>query len=237
MGLPTAMDNLIYIEMEFIMKKKFNHMLVPYVELETTNIDGARWYILPDGLTKLKSVTTIISEKSDKTALNEWRARVGDEEADRISKQATRRGSAIHKIAERYVLNEENIFKNEMPINILSFFPLKEALDGHVDNILGVELPLYSKSLGCAGRTDLVAEYDGVLSIIDFKTSKKPKKEQWIENYFIQSTVYSMMFEWIYKIAVPQIAIMITVDNERTPQTFVMERSKYVNKVLEIFTS
>ena len=72
---------------------------------------------------------------------------------------------------------------------------------------------------------------------LDFKTSKKPKKEEWIENYFLQSTVYSMMFEWTYKIAVPQIAIIITVDDERTPQTFVVERSKYVNKVLEVFRS
>lgn len=217
--------------------KKFKHNFVPFVELSTETINGQRHYVLPDGVTKLKSVTTIISEKSDKTALNEWRARVGEAEADRISKQATRRGSSIHKIAERYVLNEENIYNGEMPINIETFKPIKEALDAHVDNIFGIELPLYSKALKCAGRTDLVAQYDGVLSIIDFKTSKKPKKEEWIENYFLQSTVYSMMFEWTYKIAVPQIAIIITVDDERTPQTFVVERSKYVNKVLEVFRS
>ncbi len=76
---------------------------------------------------------------------------------------------------------------------------------------------------------------DGKLSIIDFKTSRKLKKEEWITNYFIQATVYAMMFEWIYKIAVPQIVILITVDNEKTPQTFVMERSKYVDRVLEMF--
>ena len=212
-------------------------MLVPYVELETTNIDGSRWYILPDGTTKLKSVTTILGEKLDKTALLEWRKRVGEEEANRISNQAARRGTSIHKIAERYVLNEENIYKDQMPINIETFKPIKETLDKYVDNIMGIELPLYSKSLGCAGRTDLVAEYDGVLSIIDFKTSRKPKKEEWIESYFLQSTVYSMMFEWTYKIAVPRIAIIITVDDEKTPQTFVMERSKYVERVLEIFRS
>lgn len=217
--------------------KKFKHNFVPFVELSTETIDGKRHYVLPDGVTKLKSVTTIISEKSDKTALLEWRKRVGDEEANRISTQAARRGTSIHKIAERYVLNEENIYVDQMPINIETFKPIKETLDKHVDNILGIELPLYSKSLGCAGRTDLVAEYNGKLSIIDFKTSRKPKKEEWIENYFIQSTVYSMMFEWTYKIAVPQIAIIITVDDEKTPQTFVMERSKYVDKVLEVFRS
>lgn len=217
--------------------KKFKHNFVPFVELTTETIDGKRHYVLPDGVTKLKSVTTIISEKSDKTALYEWRKKVGEEEANRISTQTARRGTSIHKIAERYVLNEENIYRDEMPINVETFKPLKEILDRHVDNILGIELPLYSKALRCAGRTDLVAEYDGVLSIIDFKTSRKPKKEKWIENYFLQSTVYSMMFEWTYKIAVPQFVIIIAVDDEKTPQTFVMERSKYVNRVLEVFRS
>jgi genome maintenance exonuclease 1 len=205
--------------------------------LTTQTINGQRYYLLPDGITKLKSVTTILSEKLDKTALLEWRKRVGEEEANRISAQSTRRGNSIHKIAERYVLNEENIYQNEMPVNVESFQPIKSALDDHVDNILGVELPLCSKALGCAGRTDLVAEYDGKVSIIDFKTSKKLKKEEWIESYFLQSTVYSMMFERIYSISVPQIVIILTVDNEKTPQTFVMERSRYVNKVIELFTS
>ena len=217
--------------------KKFKHNFVPFVELSTETIDGKRHYVLPDGITKLKSVTTIISEKSDKTALYEWRKRVGDEEANRISTQAARRGTSIHKIAERYVLNEENIYKDEMPINVETFKSIQNILDDHVDNILGVELPLYSKALKCAGRTDLVAEYDGVLSIIDFKTSRKPKKLEWIENYLLQSTVYSMMFEWTYKIAVPQFVIIIAVDDEKTPQTFVMERSKYVERVLEVFRS
>lgn len=217
--------------------KKFKHNFVPFVELNTENINGQRYYVLPDGITKLKSVTTILGEKSDKTALNEWRKKVGDAEADRISNQAARRGTSIHKIAERYVLNEENIYRDQMPVNVETFKSIQSTLDERVDNILGIELPLYSKALGCAGRTDLVAEYDGKLSIIDFKTSRKPKKEEWIENYFLQSTVYSMMFEWTYKFSVPQIAIIIAVDDEKTPQTFVMERSKYVNKVLEVFRS
>ena len=171
----------------------------------------------------------------DKTALLEWRKRVGEEEANKISTQAARRGTSIHKIAERYILNEEDIYRNEMPVNIESFKSIKEILDNHVDNILGIELPLYNRTLKCAGRTDLVAEFDGTLSIIDFKTSRKLKKAEWIESYFLQSTCYAMMFEWIYKIAVPQIVIIITVDNEKTPQVFKLERSQFVNRVLEIF--
>ena len=216
------------------MRKTFNYNLVPFVKLITETIDGQRYYVLPDGLTKLKSVTTILSEKLDKTALLEWRAKVGEEKARKISTQAARRGTAIHQIAERYVLNEENFYLNEMPVNIESFQPIKQVLDNHVDNIFGIELPLYSKILGCAGKTDLVAEYNGIPSIVDFKTSTKLKKAEWIENYFLQSTIYSLMFEKHYDIKIPQIVIIVTVDNEKTPQTFVMKRNQFENKALEI---
>jgi genome maintenance exonuclease 1 len=217
-------------------RKTFKHNFVPFVELSTENINGQRYYVLPDGVTKLKSVTTIIGEKTDKTALMEWKAKVGEAEAQRISTQAARRGTSVHSIAERYVLNESNYEGKEMPVNIETFKSIKPLIDKHVDNIFGIELPLYSKALKCAGRTDLVAEFDGKLSIIDFKTSRKPKREDWIENYFIQSTVYSMMFEWTYKISVPQIAIVIAVDNDK-PQIFVKDRANYVDRVLEVFTS
>lgn len=227
--------NILFRKINWELSRKlFNHNLVSFTELATETIGGQRHYVLPDGVTKLKSVTTLLGEKLDKTALLEWRKRVGEDEAQKVSVQAARRGTAVHGIAERYVLNEENVYRNEMPINVESFMPIKQILDQHVNNIYGIELPLYSRILGCAGRTDLVAEYDGIPSIIDFKTSRKLKKQEWIEGYFLQSTIYSMMFERIYKIEIPQIAIIITVDNEKTPQTFVMERSKFVNRVLEV---
>jgi len=211
--------------------------MVPYTELLTETIDGKRHYVLPDGLTKLKSVTTVLDEKLDKTALMEWKKKVGEAEANKVSVQAARRGTAVHKLAERYVLNEKDIYRDQMPVNVESFQPIKLALDEHVDNIIGVELPLYSKALGCAGRTDLIAEYNGIPSIIDFKTSRKPKKLEWIENYILQTTIYSMMFERMYKMSIPQLAIIISVDNEKTPQTFVLERNLYVQRVLELLTS
>ena len=217
------------------MRKIFKHNFVPKFDIKTETIDGKRYYVLPDGITKVKSVTTIISDASDKTALLEWKKRVGEKEAQRITTQATRRGSSVHSIAERYVLNEEDYIKSENPFSLESFTHIKNVLDNSVNNILGVELPLFSKVLKTAGRTDLVAEYEGVPSIIDFKTSKKIKKEEWIENYFLQSTVYAMMFEAIYKIKIPQIAILITVDNEGI-QKFIKPREEYVNKVIEIFT-
>lgn len=218
-------------------RKTFKHLLVPRAELTTETIEGQRFYSLPCG-TLLKSVTTALSEKMDKTALLEWKAKVGEAEATRISVQAARRGTAVHNIAERYILNEETYYgNNEMPINVESFKPIKKVLDDCVDNILGVELPLSSKALGVAGRTDLVAEYNGKTSIIDFKTSKRLKKAEWIESYFLQSTIYSMMFERMYSIAVPQIVIIITVDDEPVCQQFIMNRADFVNRALEVLSS
>jgi len=216
------------------MRKVFKHNLVTEVELTTENIDGKRYYVLPNGQ-KFRSVTTVLGDKLDKTALLEWRKKVGEEEANKISVKAARRGTAVHSICEKYVLNDDDFLKDAMPSGIDSFNGIRSLLDKHVDNILGVELPLYSVALKTAGRCDLIAEFDGVASVIDFKTSLKPKKEEWIESYFLQTTVYSMMFEWIYKIKIPRIAILIAVDHEE-PQLFVKNRSQYVNRVLEIFT-
>lgn len=217
------------------MRKIFNHNFVTEVDMETTSIDGKRYYVLPDGK-KFRSVTTVLGEKLDKTALLEWRKKVGESEANKISTQAARRGTAVHSIAERYVLNEQDYLQQSMPSGVDAFNSIKSLLDRHVDNLLGVELPLYSVAMNTAGRCDLIGEFDGVPSVIDFKTSRKPKKEEWIESYFLQTTCYSMMFERMYKIKIPQVAILIAVDHEE-PQLFVKDCGQYVDRVLEIFTS
>lgn len=216
-------------------RKTFKHNLVPEVDITTETIDGKRYYVLPSG-EKFRSVTTVLDGALDKTALMEWKKRVGHEEAQKITTQAARRGTAVHSIAERYVLNEENYLRGAMPSGIDAFKGIQALLDKHVDNILGIELPLYSVALRTAGRCDLIAEFNGIPSVIDFKTSRREKKEEWIESYFLQTTCYSMMFEWIYKIKIPQIAILIAVDHEE-PQLFVKDRGEYVNRVLEIFTA
>lgn len=213
--------------------KQFKHNFLPLVEMSRVEVGGRRVYSLPDG-TQLPSVTTVLSQALDKGALDKWKQKVGEEEAKRISTQAATRGTALHKLAENYLLNESNYKAGHMPANIDTFNALKPLIDKHIDTILGIEMPLFSKALNAAGTADLIALYDNKLSVIDFKTSRKPKKEEWIENYFIQATTYSLMFEWMYKISVPQIAILIAVDHEE-PQVFVKERSQYVNRVLEIF--
>jgi Holliday junction resolvase-like predicted endonuclease len=214
-------------------RKTFRHTFVPEIELNDRIVDGKRYYFLPDGR-KFKSVTTIISEKSDKSSLLEWRKRVGEQEANRITAVATRRGTAIHSLCEAYVLNEPNYTDKKSVIDIDTFNGLKGLLDKHVDDVFGIELPLYSTMLRAAGRSDLIAKFDGTLSIIDFKTSTRLKKEQYIENYFIQSTVYSIMFEEIYGIKVPQLAIMMAVDNEE-PQLFVKKTKDYYSRVIDFF--
>lgn len=217
------------------MRKIFNHNLVEEIDISTTNIDGSRYYVLPNG-EKFRSVTSVLSDAMDKTALMEWRKKVGEEEAQKISTKAARRGTAVHSLCERYILNEEDYIKKAMPADVDSFISIKSVLDHNINNILGVETPLYSKTLKTAGRCDLIAEYNGIPSVIDFKTSSKLKKEEWIESYFLQATCYSMMFEQMYKINVPKIVIIISVDHEG-PQVFQKDRGNYVNRVLDIFTA
>lgn len=224
------------MELTIMRKKKFNHQLVDHLNLETEKIDGKRHYILPDGKTKLKSVTSVLSEVLDNSWVEEWKARVGEEEASKVSVQATNRGNSIHEMAENYVRNNEGFLKGQMPFNISQFKPIQKTLYEHVDNVRGIEIALYSKALRCAGRSDLIAEYDGVLSVIDYKTSKKIKSEQDIESYFLQSTIYSMMFNAMYQINVPQIVIIMTVDFEDEPLVFIKNRTDYVNKVLQLLT-
>lgn len=221
--------------MRWKLNKTFKHNLVQPIKLTQTNIDGKRFYVLPNG-EKYKSVTTILGERLDKSALHKWRKRVGEQEAQKIANLAAIKGTAVHGICERYVLNEENIYKDVKSLYIDAFQPLKQILDRHVNNIYGIELPLYSKVLAAAGKTDLVAQFNGVNSVIDFKTSKRIKKEEWIEGYFLQSTIYSMMFERLYKVEVPQIVIIITVEDESQPQVFIKNRSDYVERVIEVFT-
>lgn len=216
-------------------RKTFNHNLVEEIKLPRDESSGKRFYVLPDG-TRLRSVTSVLDEKSDKTHLEAWRKRIGHAEANKITTTAARRGTALHKVAERYVLNEDAYLEGANPFAQLSFLPIKRMLDESVDNIYGIELPLFSRALEAAGTADLIAEYNGVPSIIDFKTARKPKKEEWIQNYFLQATTYSLMFQQMYKVDIPQIVLMFAVENEN-PQLFVKSRGPYIEKVIEVFTT
>jgi len=201
-------------------------------DLETETINGKRFYKTPEGLL-YPSVTTITSQHG-KDKILEWRKRVGEEEANRISTKASNRGTKVHKICENYLNNEEDYARTNpahihktMPDTIAMFKSLQPLLDEHVNNIHALEIPLYSHHLRVAGRVDCIAEYDGKLSIIDFKTSSKLKDESWIKGYFMQCSAYAVMYEERTGIPVSQIVIMIAVDSEH-PQVFIKKRNDYI---------
>ena len=194
-------------------------------DLETETVNGKRFYKTPEGLL-YPSVTTITSQHG-KDKIIEWRNRVGEEEANRISTKASSRGTRVHKICENYLNNEEDFARKTMPDSIAMFKSIQPLLDEHVNNIHALEIPLYSHHLKVAGRVDCIAEYDGKLSIIDFKTSNRLKEESWIKGYFMQCSAYAVMYEERTKIPVSQIVIMIAVDSEY-PQVFIKKRNEYI---------
>ena len=218
----------------YIRGKVFEHSFVEFEDFDARIIDGKRYYFAPDG-GQYPSVTTVLGENKDKTFLQKWIDTVGEEKAEQIKVQAGNRGTALHTICEDYLLNKDVYPEGVMPANIMTFSNLKPVLDTRVGKVFAVEAPLYSKKLNTAGRTDCIAEFDGVVSIVDFKTSLKPKKEEWIQDYFLQATCYSLMAEALTDLKIPQIAIIITVDGQSEPQVFVKNKYLYVERVLEIF--
>jgi hypothetical protein len=216
------------------MRKIFPHCLVESIDLKCKMGENGRFYVAPNG-EHLRSVTTILDEKLNKDWLKEWKRRVGEEKADRIKRKAAKRGTAVHDMAQRYLLNEKDYIKGTLPHYVMAFDSVKKVLDKHVGVIYAIETPLYSLTLKTAGRIDLVAEYDEILSVIDFKTANRKRIEEQIHSYFLQTTAYSLMFERLYNINISQIVIIMTVDNEPEAQIFIKNRNDYVKEVLEIF--
>jgi len=212
--------------------KAFMHNFLTFDECPRVEIEGVRHYQTPVGT--FKSVTTILGEKLDKTGLINWRNRVGEEEANKISTQAARRGTSIHSLAESYLMNDPNWSRGAMPFNIATFSSIKPILDMNIGSIYGIEVPLYSHRLKAAGTGDLLAGWIGINSIIDFKTSKRVKKEDDIESYFLQTTAYSIMAEEITGLKFPQIVIIMAIDHE-DPKIFVKNRDEYIDRVMDIF--
>ena len=159
-------------------------------------------------------------------------SRVGHEEANRISHRASSRGTRVHEIVEKYINNEENFKDGYTPDIISSFSDLKPILDNRIGRVFAQEAPLYSNHLGVAGRVDCIAEFDGRLSVIDFKTSMKPKRKDWITNYFMQESAYAIMWEERTGRPITQLVTIISVDNHE-PQIFVEHRDTWVRPLRE----
>jgi len=193
------------------------------LELNTETINGKRHYVTPNG--KYPSITSVLGAFPN-PALFEWRKRVGEAEANRVSAVASSRGTKFHLLCEKYLLNEEIDKKQFMPDALNSFYEFKDILH-RINNIHKLEVPLYSNQLKVAGRVDCISEFDGKLSIIDFKTSKKEKKEDWISDYFIQASFYSMAYYELTGLQAKQIAILISVD-DGDDQVFIKEVKDYI---------
>ncbi len=212
----------------------FNHCPpVKLPDLESvTQPDGKRYYVTPSGK-RLPSVTTVVGAKK-KQAIMEWRKRVGEAEANRISKLATGRGNRVHSLAEKYINNEQIVWQQEMPDAVEMFRTLIKPIQS-INNIHYQEQALWSERLGLAGRVDLIAEWNGVLSVIDFKTSKKIKKAEDIQDYFAQCTAYACMYEELVGVPINQIVVVMAVENEQ-PIVFIEKTEDHLNNLLDHIT-
>ena len=205
-------------------RKVFEHEPVDigYKYLDATTTESGRTYAIPDGKS-YPSITTILSILSE-DGIKAWRARVGEEQANIISGKASNRGTQVHSFVEKYLNNEDTT--ENLPHIRQSLQNLRPVLDDNIGKIYGLEVPLFSHHLKLAGRCDCIAEFNGVPSIIDFKTSKKIKKKEWITNYFAQGAAYAIMWEERTGMSIPNIVIIMDVDHEK-PCVFVEHRDNW----------
>ncbi|MDB4351094.1 PD-(D/E)XK nuclease family protein [bacterium] len=208
----------------------FNHVkqLNDFAQDKTVPGVGRKYYTETGAA--YPSVTTVLGVLS-RDSIKEWRKRVGNEEANKISGQAATRGTKIHLLCEK-VLDNEEIDTSKLSLLDLEIWNEFRPLLNRIDNIHAQEIALYSDHLRLAGRVDCIAEFDGKLSIIDFKTSKKPKKKEWIENYFAQAAAYAIMYEERTGIPINRSVIMIAVEGD-DPQIFIEKRDNFVPLLLK----
>ena len=210
----------------------FNHLNVELPPISATTTDGVRLYETPEG-NKYPSITTILSVRN-KSGLMEWRKRVGEKTANYIAGKAAARGTKVHHMCEDY-LNNENIDHHQKDfLPWCLFTQLQKALT-KIDNIHAQEAGLYSDKYKVAGRVDCIAEYKGVPSIIDFKTSTKERNDSWNENYYIQGSAYAEMFGERTGIEINQVVILV-VTEDGTVQEFIKNKDKYLPMLEETVT-
>jgi len=210
--------------------KKFNHYASSLLDLKTENVDGKRHYVTPDG-NKYISITTLLSNLS-KAGIQKWRNRVGAEEANRISTKASRQGTGVHSICESYIKNEDGFLDGRMPNEVEMFQSIESLLDC-IDDVHCVEGALYSDELKLAGRTDLIAEFDNQLAVIDYKTSRKIKTWEMCHSYFMQGAFYAMAYEERTGIPINNIVIIMAVENEK-PLLFKETKERWIEPLNQV---
>ena len=209
----------------------FIHKYVEIEELSTQTINRKRFYQTPDG--KLYPSINTVLQKRKMAGLMEWRKNVGDDVANYIARTAAHRGTKVHHMCEDFLNNnfdEETHKKNFLPYVL--FGQMKPVLMQKVNNILAQECGLYTDKYRVAGRVDCIAEYNGVKSIIDFKTSRKERNDDWNESYYIQASAYAEMFEERTGIEINQIVILV-VTEDGVVQEFVKDKGEYIPMLVE----
>lgn len=200
-----------------------------YEDLLCETKESGRTYATPQGK-KYPSITTVLAILSEGYIQN-WRNRVGEEEANRISRKACNRGTAVHTLVEKYINNQTLPNEGVMPDVFQNFKSLSIILDNRLNNIRLQEKPLYSDHLGVAGRVDIIGEFDGKLSIVDIKTSTKKKSSSSIKNYFMQEAAYAIMFEERTGIPITQLVTLMAVDYEEAI-VFIEHRDNWTKDLL-----
>jgi|TARA_R110002020_G_scaffold206041_4_gene411080 genome maintenance exonuclease 1 len=204
----------------------FKQSLIDFDSLHRETVDGKRHYVTPEGK-KYPSVSTVTG-LSTAAGIKKWRQRVGTKEANKISAQASKRGTGIHKLCEDYVSNKDLDFSKVMPDSLMLFKEsVKPILDSCLEEVFAVECMLYSDYLQVAGQVDCVGIWKGKPAIIDFKTSSKRKKREWIGNYFMQEAAYAVMFEEMTGIPINRTVTMVVVWTDRS-QVFVESRDDHI---------
>ena len=201
--------------------------------LKRIDNDGPRYYI-DDAGNRYTSVTSFLSTITDNSGIENWRRAVGEEAANFTSKLATAKGTRLHKAAELFLnnyVNHESVLKTYA--DKFDWKIMKPKLVEHIDNIVCQEFMLCSKKLGLAGTVDCIADFNGRLSVIDFKTSSSDKSKDDIENYFLQCACYAFMMFEQYGITIKNIAIFMVV-NQAHVLLFEEPTTKWIKKLLEI---
>ena len=212
--------------------KLFNHVGLDPIEMSAEMVEGKRVYLTPTGH-HYPSVTTVIGNNAAKKAgIAKWRARVGEKAANAKTTRATGRGTKYHSIAEDYFNNNLDLKKySKFPLPVLMFNHSRPVLD-RINNIYLQEAALYSKHLEIAGRVDCIAEFDGVLSIIDFKTAAEPKREKYLYDYFVQETAYACMLQENYGLSVKQLVTIVACENGETQVKVLPPKKEFFIKLM-----
>ena len=217
----------------------FNHVPVELPEIKTVTINRKRFYVTPKE-NYYPSITTVLSIRN-KEGLIKWRKRVGDEVANYVSGKAAARGTKVHHMCEDYLNNMETEWPDEWEKHKNNFLPwclfgeLKNKVLDNISDIYAQECGLYSDKYKVAGRVDCIAKYNGVLSIIDFKTSTKERSDDWNENYYIQGSAYAEMFTELTGIDTNQVVILV-VTEDGTVQEFIKDKSEFLDALKDSVT-